>query len=120
VFSLPEPTWYQVFTVTIGAEWSSWTMTTRPLARVSTVAGTDSACAASGGARRRVRSMDRMVGRGSSAGGWMQGWGEERREKREDCHPERSAPQGRGVEGSAPPDHADVQIPPLRPLRGLR
>jgi hypothetical protein len=28
--SRADPTWYHVFTLAIGAEWSSWTMTVRP------------------------------------------------------------------------------------------
>jgi hypothetical protein len=39
-FSFFEPTWYQTLTATIGALWSSWTSTVRPLDRTNFSYGT--------------------------------------------------------------------------------
>ena len=39
-FSSPEPTWYQTLVVAMGTEWSSCTISVRPLGRVSMVYGT--------------------------------------------------------------------------------
>src|SRR5207248_1781118 len=40
-----EPTWYHTFTATMGALWSSWTMSVSPLSSVNSLKGMSTSCA---------------------------------------------------------------------------